>query len=194
MTTSNGPVRTSSTDTLRVVLAAPRKNRPLDGGWWPHSRDLAAELAELVGGLPTEAGRAVRAVYSPPDWDTPPRRVPLARGYLKVGSFPRDDSHVLDLRMLDGTTLRLLVVPPTADPQQARSALQAAAEPAGTGTATSILATMAPRAGGPSDPAWDDLTSDGWEDEPSDPEEHWTDDGGAWWDPHPVSPSYRPEE
>lgn len=194
MTTSNSPVRIPSTDTLRVVLAAPRKNRPLDGGWWPHTRDLAAELAELVAGLPTEAGRAVRAVYSPPDWDTPPRRVPLARGYLKVGSFPRDDSHVIDLRMLDGTTLRLLVVPPTAHPAQARSALQAAAEPAGTRTATSILATMAPRPPGPSEPAWDDLTSDGWENEPSDPEEHWTDDGGAWWDPHPVSPSYRAEE
>lgn len=153
MTTSNSPVRTPSTDTMRVVLAAPRRNRPLDGGWWPHSRDLAVELAVLVAGLPAEAGRAVRAVYSPPDWDTPPRRVPLARGYLKVGSFPRDDSHVLDLRMLDGTTLRLLVVPPTADPGQARSALLAAAEPEGTGTAASVLATMMPRPGGPPDPA-----------------------------------------
>lgn len=188
MTTSNSPVRTP-TDTLRVVLAPPRKNRSLDGGWWPHSRDLAVELAELVAGLPTTTGRAVRAVYSPPDWDTPPRRVPLARGYLKVGSFPRDDSHVLDLKMLDGTMLRLLVVPSTADPQQARSALAAAAEPEGTGTAATILAAMASHPDGPPD-----QPSDDWEQAASDPEEHWTDDGGAWWDPHPVSPSYRPEE
>lgn len=188
MTTSNSPVRALSPDALRVALAAPRRNRPLDGGWWPHSRDLAVELAELVAGLPPGAGRAVRAVYSPPDWDTPPRRVPLARGYLKVGSFPRDDSHVLDLLMLDGTTLRLLVVPSTADPRQARSALQAAADPGGTGTATSILAAMEPT------PAEPDLVSDDWDQPPSDPEEHWTDDGGSWWDPHPVSPSYRPTQ
>ena len=36
--------------------------------------------------------------------------------------------------------------------------------------------------------------SDDWEQPPSDPEDHWTDEGGAWWDPHPVSPSYRPEK
>lgn len=193
MTTPNSTVPINSADTLRVVLAAPRRNRPLDGGWWPHSRDLAVELADLVAGLPAGAGRAVRAVYSPPDWDTPPRRVPLARAYLKVGSFPRDDSHVLDLRMLDGTTLRLLVVPPTADPRQARSALAAAAAPEGTGTAASILAAMAP-GGPPAGVPPEDLAADGWDETPSDPEEHWTDDGGAWWDPHPVSPSYRPEE
>lgn len=194
MTTSNSPVRTPSTDTpdtatLRVRLAAPRKNRHLDGGWWPHSRDLAVELAELVSGLPVEAGRAVRAVYSPPDWDTPPRRVPLPRGYLKVGSFPDDDSHVLDLRMLDGTSLRLLVVPSTVDAVQADVALRAAAEPAGVGNAATILAAMVPSGGLAPDPVTDD-----WEQPPSDPEDHWTDEGGAWWDPHPVSPSYRPEE
>lgn len=198
MTTSNSPVRTPSTDTpgtgtLRVRLAAPRKDRHLDGGWWPHSRDLAVELAELVAGLPADAGRAVRAVYSPPDWDTPPRRVPLARGYLKVGSFPRDDSHVLDLRMLDGTTLRLLVVPPTADPQGADVALHAAAEAEGAGTAVTILAAMDPSAGDATDRREPGPVSDDWEQPPSDTEEHWTDDGGAWWDPHPVSPSYRPE-
>ncbi len=191
MTTSTSPVRTPSTSTgpLRIVLAAPRRNRRLDGGWWPHSRDLAVELAQLLAGLPEETGRAVRAVYSPPDWDTPPRRVPLASGYLKVGSFPRDDSHLLDLRMLNGTTLRLLVVPPTADPQRARTALDAAAAEGDTGTVATILSAMDP----PSEEQ-PDQPSDDWDEAPSDPEEHWTDDGGAWWDPHPVSPSYRPED
>lgn len=22
--------------------------------------------------------------------------------------------------------------------------------------------------------------------------DHWNDDGGSWWDPHPVAPSFRP--
>lgn len=175
MTTSNIPARTFSTDPLRVLLADPQAHRPLDGGWWPHSRDLATELAELVEGLPAEVGRPVRAVYSPPDWDTPPRRVPLPHGYLKVGCFPRDDSHVLDLRMLDGTTLRLLVVPPTADAQQARFALRAAAGPDTTETAATILTAMSDHASG-------------------EQEERWTDDGDAWWDPHPLAPSYRSAE
>ena len=172
MTTSTSPVRTPSTSTgpLRIVLAAPRRNRRLDGGWWPHSRDLAVELAQLLAGLPEETGRAVRAVYSPPDWDTPPRRVPLASGYLKVGSFPRDDSHLLDLRMLNGTTLRLLVVPPTADPQRARTALDAAAAEGDTGTVATILSAMDPPSEEQPDQPSDD--PDTTPDRPDNPEEN----------------------
>ena len=39
----------------------------LDGGWWPQSRDLAVELADLVDHFPQAHGRIQRAVYSPPE-------------------------------------------------------------------------------------------------------------------------------
>lgn len=190
MTTSNSPVHTSSPHHApRIELATPSRRRPLDGAWWPRSRDLAVELAGLVAGLPSETGRVVRAVYSPPDWDAPPRRVPLTTGYLKVGCFPRDDTHLIDLRMLDGSVLRLLVVPPGAVPEQARSALAAAARPDSTATAAVILAGTIPP------PATDRSSASGWDESDQaavDPQEFWTDDGGAWWDPQPVAPSYRP--
>lgn len=84
----------------------------LDGAWWPQSRDLAVELADLVDHFPAECGRVVRALFSPPDWDPVPRRVPVSTGYVKVGSFPRDDTHVIELKTSDRTVLHVLVVPP----------------------------------------------------------------------------------
>lgn len=96
---------------LRLRLSEHPGVDRLDGGWWPQSRDLAVELPDLVAHFPSDAGRIVRAVYSPPDWDGYQRRIPLPRGYVKVGSFPRDDTHVFDLLMTDGSRLRLLVVP-----------------------------------------------------------------------------------
>ncbi len=71
------------------------------------------ELADLVDHFPVECGRVVRALFSPPDWDPAPRRIPVEGGYIKVGSFPRDDTHLIELKTSDRTVLHVLVVPPT---------------------------------------------------------------------------------
>jgi hypothetical protein len=99
----------------------------LDGGWWPQSRDLAVELADLADNFPAELGRIVRAVYSPPDWDPAPRRIPVRDGYVKVGSFPRDDTHLIHVKTSNRKVLRVLVVPPGSTDDQGREALLAAA-------------------------------------------------------------------
>jgi hypothetical protein len=103
--TTTGPATAPAP--LRLVLSTHPGHGSLDGAWWPRSRNLATELADLVDHFPTSAGRVIRAVYSPPDWLPVSRRVDIARGYIKVGSFPHDDTHVLALRLSTGEVLRL---------------------------------------------------------------------------------------
>lgn len=153
-------------------MAADGDGNQVDGGWWPHSRDLAVELADLVDHFPARLGRVVRALISPPDWDPAPRRIPIAGGYVKVGSFPGDDTHLIQLRTSDRTLLRLLVVPPGFTVGHGEEALLAAGTTGNAHSATDLLEEVIrhPRI---------------------DPANHWSDDGGTWWGPHPVAPSFR---
>jgi hypothetical protein len=104
------------------------RTHPLDGGWWPQSRNLTVELADLVNSFP-DGGRIVRASFSPPDWDDQPRRVPIARGYVQVGFAPNDDTHVIMLKTSERDELCLLVIPPGMSEAQGEEALQAAVTP-----------------------------------------------------------------
>lgn len=129
---------------LRLRLADVAGRDTLDGGWWPQSRDLAVELADLVDHFPDDQPRLVRALYSPPDWDDHLRRVPTARGMLKVGCFPRDDTHLMLLTTAGGDrqVLRILVVPPDLTPDQGEEALLAAASRGNAHAAAELLATV----------------------------------------------------
>ena len=100
----------------------------LDGGWWPQSRDLAVELADLVDHFPAALGRVQHAVYSPPDWSSTPRRVRVRDGYVELDAVPEDDTHVVLLRTSQRLTLRLLVVPHDFSDDQGAEALLAAAD------------------------------------------------------------------
>ncbi|GAB3864275.1 DUF5994 family protein [Nocardioides maradonensis] len=126
----------------RLRMAERGHRNSLDGGWWPHSRDLAAELGGLVAGMAPESGRIVRALFSPPDWDTAPRRIPMGAGYLKVGSFPDDDTHLMLLTTSDRRVLRMLVVPPGFTKAQADEALLAASTPGNSHSAAELLAEV----------------------------------------------------
>jgi hypothetical protein len=177
MTTSNGPIDPSGSPPLRrgplrLNLAEdPGRNR-LDGAWWPQSRDLAVELADLVDHFPPASGRIVRALFSPPDWDPVPRRVPVAGGYVKVGSYPRDDSHLIHLTLSDRAMLRVLVVPPGFTDGQGAEALMAAAAAGNAHSAADLLEEVT-----------DSLDID--------PRDRWTDHGDSWWGPSVGPPSFR---
>lgn len=177
MSTSNGPVLVFQPTSpgrapLRLRMAAHPGKHHLDGGWWPQSRDLAVELADLVDHFPAQSGRIVRALVSPPDWDSTPRIVPVAGRYVKVGAFPRDDSHLVHLKTSDRTMLYVLVVPPGFTPDQGDEALRAAAETGNPHTAAEVLDGVA---GQP------DL----------DPVGHWSDDGGSWRGADTAAPPFR---
>lgn len=156
---------------LRVQLSGSPGRATLDGAWWPHSRDIEVELADLVDRLPADIGRVHRVLYSRPDWDTQPRSVPVARGRVKTGSFPRDDTHLIVLSMSTRRQLRLLVVPH--DEPLGELAMAIAADPSNRLSAAQILAACR------SDEAVGEV------------HDHWTDDGGSWWRAEDGPPSFR---
>ena len=125
---------------LRLTLA-PGDAGPLDGVWWPQSRDLQAEVSDLVDHFPEGATRIVRATFSPPDWEEGPKRVSVRHGYINVGSSPHDDTHVMMVRTSDRRELCLLVVPPSMPREQAQAALDAAV-PGYAGSAAALLAEV----------------------------------------------------
>jgi hypothetical protein len=154
---------------LRLRLSKDTKGL-IDGAWWPQSRDLPSELADLIDNFPEAVGRIDHVVYSGPDWDLPRlRRVQAGRGPVKVGTFPRDDTNLAMLVMASSKVLQILVVPSNMSRDQAVGSMSAATSAGNQATAKSILRTA---------PDWEGEAA-----------EHWTDDGGAFWDPNPNPPS-----
>lgn len=154
MSTSIVPSPQPTRSFLRLRLATTPGRDRLDGGWWPQSRDLAVELADLVDHFPETSGRIQRAVVSPPDWDPAPRRIPVARGFVKVGSFPKDDTHVILLKTSDNRILRILVIPPGLTPSEAEEALLAASTSGNAHSAASLLETVTDHTDGTVDDHW----------------------------------------
>lgn len=169
MTTSNGPG--SPRTPLRIRMAEVPGKQPLDGGWWPQSRDLTTELADLVDHFPAELGRVVRVMISPPDWDDAPRRVPTRRGYVKVGFDADDDTHVVVLTTSERTELCLLVVPSEMSRSKGEEALLASVTPGYAPSPSALLVAVreTPEVEGG---------------------EQWNDAGEAWWGSS-TAPSYR---
>jgi len=168
MSTSNQPILLHRLP-LRLRMGDAPADGGLQGGWWPQSRDLAVELADLVDHFPPDLGRIVCAVVSPADWDLSPRRIPVAHGLVEVGSLPRDDTHLVLLHTTDDAVLRVLVVPPGMTPDQGDEALLAAATPGYAHTAACLLDTVS---------EFPDI----------DPADHWNDAGGTW----ATSPAWAP--
>jgi hypothetical protein len=102
---------------LRLRLSDSPVPGRADGAWWPRSRDLQQEAADLVDHFPTESGRVNRLLFSRPDWDDSTqaghgvRKIEAARGPVKVGSFPSDDTHLMILTLASGQRLKLVVIP-----------------------------------------------------------------------------------
>jgi hypothetical protein len=177
MSTWNSPILaptigTPSRDPLRLRMAEHPGRNYLDGGWWPQGRDLPVELADLVDHFPARFGRIVRALVSPPDWEPAPRRIPVSGGYVKVGSFPRDDAHLIHIKTSNRTVLRVLVVPPGYTRDQGDEALLAAATTGNAHSATELLDEVT---------QYPDI----------DPMDLWRDDGAAGWEPARIAPSFR---
>ena len=147
-------------------------SQPLDGGWWPQSRDLTLELGDLVDHFPAKHGRIVRVLFSAPDWDDAPKRVPTKRGYVKAGFDPHDDTHVVVLTTSERQELCLLVVPPDMSRTKGDEALLAAVTPGYATSPSALLATVRER------PDVDEG-------------DHWNDEGESWWG-SATAPSYRP--
>lgn len=129
--------------------------------WWPQSRDPQVEAADLVDHLPDRIGRVERLLFSRPDWDAVSgapsmRRIHAARGAVKVGYFPSDDTHVMIVKMHSGQRLRLLVVPSDTEPGLASRVMQPVADDRHTESPSTLLELSGPDQSNIGDDGWDE--------------------------------------
>lgn len=172
MPTSSSAPRSEASGSGSVALAPERselrlrmnngyESGVLDGAWWPQSRDLQTEAADLVDHFPNMTGGIERLLFSRPDWDavagTPgARRIQAARGPVKVGSFPSDDTHLMVLKMRSGQHLRVLVIPSDTAPDVAGQIMERAADERDTRSPSALLGLLGPDQSGIGFDAWND--------------------------------------
>ena len=103
-------VRVRLRDRARAVDVA------FDGAWWPRSRDLGAELPELIAALDTLGVHVERFTYPVDAWEHPVQRKVVVSGRtVRTGAFRSMDPQLVSLTVDGDRRLDLLVVPPEAD-------------------------------------------------------------------------------
>jgi hypothetical protein len=122
----------------------------VDGGWWPHSRDLAVEAAELIAALPSRRLGAIRQVsYSVDAWEPAPPCIKIGVGvegrWVMLAAFDSQDPLVLQLTDASGWSLSLLVVPPETTAGPGYDAMRRAAGPGDIETPAVLLAASGVR-------------------------------------------------
>jgi hypothetical protein len=110
----------------------------VDGGWWPRSRDLPAELPALLDALAARTGQVERVSYRLQDWDRTAGRV----ADVHLDGFRLRAANTLDV-VTRARRLTLLVVPADTDPDTADRALRTAGQPGNTDDAPALLAAPA---------------------------------------------------
>lgn len=146
---------------LRIRLDNSFSSGPVDGAWWPQSRDLQVEAADLIDHFPHRVGRISRLLFSRPDWDSVAgapsvHKIRAARGMVKVGSFPSDNTHLVVLSMATGDRLRLLVVPHDTAPERAERIMAQAADDRNTDSPVRLLGLDGPDQSQIGQQVWDD--------------------------------------
>ena len=114
-------------DHARLAVRLSDTRQTFDGAWWPHSRSLGTELAQLFAGWPRGAGHISRVFVAAPDWDDHPTTVviPGRRGAVKIGLLPGGTRDQLVLIMLDGQRRSVVVLPSSATEMAAGRLLRA---------------------------------------------------------------------
>lgn len=120
-------------DVARLRVTTDRGRRgAVDGAWWPHSRDAAAELPALITTLGDRLGHTVRrAGLSIDTWQNIPRKIHVAGRVVKVGWFHAIDPRIISLTLAGAEPITLLVIPPDTAEAPAHQALTLAASEQG---------------------------------------------------------------
>src|SRR5689334_2655123 len=114
-------------DRLRLKTDTTTPTGQVDGGWWPHSKDLAAELPNLFSVLVPQIGPIERVSYHLGDWDPAPRKIRFDGAVVRLGGYHWQRAATVDV-LTARRTRTLRVVPPDTAPDAAQDALTAAAE------------------------------------------------------------------
>lgn len=112
----------------------------VDGAWWPHTRNLAAELPALLTALADRLGYAERVTYNLMVWPPPGRRLLVDGRVVRLEGFRSQHADTLTVIGAGGQRrLTILVVPPATEPTVAWHALTVAAEPGNVDSPESLL-------------------------------------------------------
>lgn len=84
----------------------------LDGGWWPRSTDLTAELPVLLAAVSDHVGHVAVIGYPLSAWTPAPEHLDTAGGEVRLQGFVSDDPQTLVVIGERGHALSLLVIPP----------------------------------------------------------------------------------
>lgn len=125
----------------RLALTSGRSSRAvLNGGWWPHSWDPAAELPGLVAEVVERYGMIRRLILNSHTWDPRFDRFVVETGTVQIRWFSSADPAEMTVITEAGNQINLLIVPPDAPASAARMAMERAADPTNSLRAAAILA------------------------------------------------------
>ncbi|WP_245717703.1 DUF5994 family protein [Nocardia jejuensis] len=92
---------------------------PFDGFWWPHSRDLAGELPDLLAALSGRLGPIHRVVYHLDEWTPAPRKLEFAGRQIRLDGYRHLPARTLEVLAVSiGAQLTLQVIIPQPDTEK----------------------------------------------------------------------------
>jgi hypothetical protein len=129
-TLSNRTTHVTVTDVVHQPLRLRLKPKApttgwVDGGWWPRSRDLAAELPRLLAVLSVRLGPIERVSYHLGDWGPTARKISVGGGVVRLAGYRSQLADTVDV-LAARQRVTLLVVSPEATAQTAHAVLMAA--------------------------------------------------------------------
>ncbi len=142
---------------LRLKPKAPTTGW-VDGGWWPRSRDLAAELPRLLTVLSVRLGPIERVSYHVGDWAPTVRKISFGDGIVRLAGYRSQHADTVDV-LAARQRVTLLVVPPETTAETAHAALMAAGHRGSSEDVEALLksglstASVLDGSGGEADPA-----------------------------------------
>jgi hypothetical protein len=128
---------------LKLKPRTPEPTGFVDGGWWPRSRDLVAEVPALLAVLGVRLGRVERVSYRVSDWDPAPRRIAVDGGLVHLSGYLQRPALTVDV-IAAHQRVTLLVVPAGTDPDLAHRALTAAGHRDNADDVATLLAAPVP--------------------------------------------------
>ncbi|HTI74295.1 MAG TPA: DUF5994 family protein [Mycobacterium sp.] len=126
------------TPRLRLKPKAPHSGY-VDGAWWPHSDDLAAELPGLLEVLSVRLGPIERVIFNCNEWSKPSAIFATDGRRVTLDGYRLQPAHTVEVHGLNRNKIVLLVAPPHGDPDKAHATLMAAAAPSDDATVDSLL-------------------------------------------------------
>lgn len=126
------------TPRLRLKAKAPQSGY-VDGAWWPHSEDLAAELPDLLSVLSVRLGPIGRVIYNVNEWVNPPTKLVTGGRTVRLDGYRLQPVHTVEILGLNRNKVVLLVVSPHTQPEQAHAIMMTAA---GSNDATDVKSLL----------------------------------------------------